>query len=215
MLLYHGSRVIVPQPEYGKGVPFNDYGSGFYCTEHLELAKEWACQDLSGGYVNRYELDTNGFAVLELNHYSILHWLALLVHNRRFRTTSALMAEGKEWLEAEYLLDLEPYDLIVGYRADDSYFRFARAFLQNGLSIEALEQAMHLGELGEQIVLKSQKSFDRITFQSAESVDGAVYYQRRLERDALARAQYDTIQKDIGTGGTYLLDLLRREEERE
>lgn len=212
MLLYHGSRTVVPQPEYGKGVPFNDYGSGFYCTEHIELAREWACQDLSGGYVNCYELDRNGLRVLDLTQYTILHWLALLVHNRRFRTTSALMAEGKAWLETEYLLDLEPYDIIVGYRADDSYFRFARAFLQNGLSLESLEKAMYLGELGEQLVLKSQTSFERIVFSGSEPVDGAIYYQRRLERDALARAQYEAIQQDAGTEGTYLLDLLRREE---
>ena len=78
MQLYHGSETILERPEYGKGNPYNDYGLGFYCTEHVELAKEWACKDASGGYVNSYELDTAGLKILSLSDYTILHWLALL-----------------------------------------------------------------------------------------------------------------------------------------
>ena len=47
MILFHGSPVIVKEPSLEKGKPYNDYGRGFYCTEHVELAKEWACA--SGG----------------------------------------------------------------------------------------------------------------------------------------------------------------------
>ena len=40
--LYHGSPERVEQPLLAKGKLTNDYGQGFYCTENLELAKEWA-----------------------------------------------------------------------------------------------------------------------------------------------------------------------------
>ena len=40
--LYHGSQIILEKPEYGKGARNNDYGRGFYCTEEIELAREWA-----------------------------------------------------------------------------------------------------------------------------------------------------------------------------
>lgn len=43
MKLYHGSEKIVETPQFGAGNPRNDYGLGFYCTQNLELAKEWAC----------------------------------------------------------------------------------------------------------------------------------------------------------------------------
>ena len=46
--LYHGSSKIIEKPLFGYGKPYNDYGLGFYCTEHVELAKEWACKDASG-----------------------------------------------------------------------------------------------------------------------------------------------------------------------
>ena len=75
MTLYHGSSEIIRQPVYGKGKAYNDYGTGFYCTEHLELAKEWACTENVDGYANRYELDTSGFSILNLSsgEYTILH----------------------------------------------------------------------------------------------------------------------------------------------
>ncbi len=43
LILYHGSQVILQTPIFGAGKSYNDYGLGFYCTEHIELAKEWAC----------------------------------------------------------------------------------------------------------------------------------------------------------------------------
>ena len=53
--IYHGSDHIIEQPVFGKGKPFNDYGRGFYCTEHIELAKEWACSADSDGYFAKYK----------------------------------------------------------------------------------------------------------------------------------------------------------------
>ncbi|MBO4366707.1 MAG: DUF3990 domain-containing protein, partial [Clostridia bacterium] len=37
MIIYHGSKIVVQTPEYGKGNVHNDYGRGFYCTEYLDL----------------------------------------------------------------------------------------------------------------------------------------------------------------------------------
>lgn len=45
MIIYHGSKNIIEKPEFGKGNKKNDYGLGFYCTENVELAKEWACSN--------------------------------------------------------------------------------------------------------------------------------------------------------------------------
>lgn len=65
----------------GKGRPENDYGLGFYCTEDLELAREWACFEPHDGFANRYRLEMDGLNVLDLNdkRFSILPWLTLLV----------------------------------------------------------------------------------------------------------------------------------------
>ena len=63
MIIYHGSNEIVGKPEYGKGKPYNDYGKGFYCTQHIELAKEWAVNENIDGYVNEYELNIDNLKV--------------------------------------------------------------------------------------------------------------------------------------------------------
>ena len=72
--IYHGSVNVVEQPLFGEGKLFNDYGRGFYCTEHAELAKEWACSSGYDGYANHYQLDMTGLSVLNLNgpEYNIL-----------------------------------------------------------------------------------------------------------------------------------------------
>ena len=62
---------------------------------------------------------------------------------------------------------VQDHDFIKGYRADDSYFSFAAAFLNNTISLSQLEKAMVLGKLGEQIVAKSEKAFDRLAYISA------------------------------------------------
>lgn len=128
-ILYHGSPEIIKKPVYGKGKTYNDYGRGFYCTEHLELAKEWACSENIDGYCNQYEIDLSKLKVMNLSEYTILHWLALLVTYRKIRVSSPIQQRSIDWLKKNYLLDLSEYDVIIGYRADDSYFSFARAFI--------------------------------------------------------------------------------------
>ena len=67
IIIYHGSHNIIETPTFGVGNPNNDYGLGFYCTEYLNLAKEWACDETSGGYANKYSLDLSGLKILNLN----------------------------------------------------------------------------------------------------------------------------------------------------
>ena len=211
LTLYHGSPDIIQTPMFGKGKSYNDYGKGFYCTEHLELAKEWACTENSNGYANKYELNLDGLSILNLSsdEYTILHWLALLIEHRKFRISTPVMNYGVNWLKANFLLDLSPYDLVVGYRADDSYFSFARAFLSNEISLTQLSYAMRLGKLGEQIVLKNPRSFEQIKFISYELADNTIYYARRKSRDDEARSAFHIEQEKGDLSGLYIRDIIR------
>lgn len=216
-ILYHGSSEIIKEPVYGKGKTYNDYGKGFYCTEYLELAKEWACTEGIDGYVNRYELETDGLQILRLSDdsYTILHWLALLMHYRKVRVGTPIMRRGMEWLEKNYLLDIEPYDIIIGYRADDSYFSFARAFVNNEISLSQLSYAMRLGKLGEQIVLKSERAFQSVYFLGYEPVESLEYYVKRKKRDNEARNAFLEEMEREDIEGIYIRDLMRKEEHKD
>lgn len=212
--LYHGSEQIIEQPIFGHGKSYNDYGLGFYCTESSDMAKEWGVGHDRDGYVNGYELELEGLSLLDLNasQYCILHWLTILLQNREFDIPSALAREGKEYLTECFGLPYWAYDIIVGYRADDSYFSFAQDFLNGTISFRQLNQAMHLGKLGQQVVLKSETAFDRIRFTGYEKALSEEWYAKKMLRDQKARREYF----DIGNnrrerGDIYITQILDEE----
>ena len=192
MILYHGSPEIVEVPVYGKGSETNDYGRGFYCTESSELAKEWACPSVKDGFANKYEFDISDLKVLYLNKegYNILNWIAILLKYRVFPKRSPIARQASKYLLEEFLPDISDYDVIWGYRADDSYFSYAKDFLNNTISVNQLAQAMKLGELGEQVVLMTPKAFEKIQFIEYEIADGSIYNQKRMAREDRARKTY-------------------------
>lgn len=213
IVLYHGSPEIIEVPIYGKGKSYNDYGKGFYCTQHIELAKEWACTEGVDGYANRYEIETDKLKILNLSdeQYTILHWLALLMKNRKGRLSTPIMKRGKEYLLEHYLPDISGYDAIIGYRADDSYFSFAKSFVNNAISLKQLGNAMRLGKLGEQFVLKSPKAFDTIKFLDYTVADNTEYYFKRKTRDDEARAAYYKELENEDLDGIFMRDIIRED----
>ena len=214
LILYHGSQNIIKKPLFGYGKTYNDYGLGFYCTESLELAKEWACLTESNGYANKYSLNCAGLDIFNLfsEKMHILNWLALLIKNRTFRIDSGLALEAKEYILNEFLPNIDSADVVTGYRADDSYFSFANSFLNGALSLEQLSKAMKFGNLGEQIVLKSQKAFLQIEFIETELADAKEYFQKREQRDTHARQKLKKEQnKTKVLSDIYILDILREQ----
>lgn len=213
IVLYHGSTKVIEKPALGIGNPKNDYGLGFYCTENLELAKEWASTERSDGFANRYEMNLDDLKIHRLNNkpYHILNWLSILLKNRTFVLSQGLPFEAREYLLSHFLPEYEWYDIIIGYRADDSYFSFANAFLNNTISLEQLRKAMMLGKLGEQVVLKSKKAFERLVFKECIAVDSNLYYPKRMARDRQAREDF---QKErmmtSAVDAVYMIDILRQ-----
>lgn len=209
--LWHGSVNIIEKPIYGHGNSFNDYGQGFYCTEDIELAKEWAATDIIDGYANHYIFDMPDAKLLNLSdvQYTILNWLALLVDNRKFAVSSSVGKLGKDYLKENFLIDISAYDVIKGYRADDSYFTFAKAFLNNTISLNQLSKAMKLGNLGEQIVIKSEKAFKHIHFLDYEAGNSLIYFTKKKERDTAARKSYQKQLAEEDLEGIFMRDILR------
>ena len=166
------------------------------------------------GYANCYELDCAGLSVLDLNHsqYCILHWLAVLLKNREFDIPSALALESREYLLKNFLVDYEAYDAIIGYRADDSYFSFAQDFINGTISYRQLNNAMHLGKLGQQFVLKSKEAFDRIKYTGYEVARQEEWYQKKMLRDKNARREYFDVERNKRRrGDIFMLQIMDEE----
>lgn len=210
--IYHGSPNVIEQPVFGEGKIHNDYGRGFYCTEHAELAKEWACSSDNDGYANHFQLDMTGLSVLNLNgpEYNILNWLAILLENRKFNVAEGLPQRAKAYIMDYFKVDYKKYDIIIGYRANDSYFSYAGDFVNGTLSLSDLSEAMRLGKLGEQVVLKSKKVFEALKFVEAIKAPREEYFAKYRQRDEEARGRYRQIaSKPLAENEVYVIDIIR------
>ena len=156
----------------------------------------------------------DGLRILDLNapEYCILHWLTVLLQNREFDIPSGLALEAKEYLLENFAVPYEEYDIIIGYRADDSYFSFAQDFINGTISYRQLNNAMHLGKLGQQFVLKSRTAFDRIRFVGSETAESSEWYAKKMFRDKTARREYFSVERNKRQrGDLYIIQIMDEE----
>ncbi|MBQ4650405.1 MAG: DUF3990 domain-containing protein [Firmicutes bacterium] len=208
--IYHGSEKVIEQPAFGEGKKNNDFGLGFYCTENKNLAREWAVSSQRDGFANCYTLDTEYLHILNLNspEYTILNWIAVLVEHRLFSIKTPVARRAKNYLIENFSVNVNAFDVITGYRADDSYFDYAEAFLNNGITVEQLAHAMHLGKLGEQIVIKSPFAFSKLEYQGFDIAENSYYYILRKSRDDEANRLYLKMLEEE-SDGLYIQDIMR------
>ncbi len=215
LVIYHGSKDIIDKPYYHGGKAENDYGFGFYCTESLELAKEWSCSNNeNNGFANKYSIDLSGLKILDLTdkRYSILNWIAILLKFRTFDLNNDISIQAKEYLLKNFYIDVNDYDIVIGFRADDSYFSFARDFVNNTIPVRKLRQAMELGQLGKQVAIVSELAFSKLNFEGFETADRLEYFTKRKARDEKARENYfkGTRKSAIITNDTFVMDIMRK-----
>ena len=213
-IIYHGSEFIIEKPKYLKGNIHNDYGLGFYCCTNKDLSKEWAAKRTGHGYINKYIIRDDRLKILDLTKppfNDVLFWTALLMHNRELsddlRNNYPLELK---YLEENYLINVNEYDVVIGYRADDSYFHFPEAFVRSEITLESLNKIFHAGELGKQYVIISQRAFNLLKFIDYEEVfeqSREDYYKRKRGADKVFT---DLLAADRYSDGTRIRDLIKK-----
>ena len=216
IIIYHGSGSIVEKPlyHYEGSNKHNDYGLGFYCTKNLDMAKEWANKTTRNGYVNKYSFDNHDLKILDLtdkDKYNVLNWIAILVHNREIGENDRIEFEDTLKFLEKYYIDISQYDVVIGYRADDAYFRFPLMFVRNVLTYDKLEEIYLLGNLGKQYVLISEKSFKRIKYLYSLSVESMFYERYRRRKDAADNSYRELEHLERASKGRRIRDLMREE----
>ena len=190
IILYHGSPNKVVVPQFGFGEDKHDYGKGFYLTDNIELAKEWAvCRpDETNGWVHKYELETDDLKILDFQKHNILSWLAELMKHRDASDSKRYKVLSQKFI-AEYGIDTREYDVIKGWRANASYFYIAKEFVRDNIDIEILEELLSLGGLGIQYCIKSELAYSKLTEveDGPISVDYSEFNEKYNERDIIAR----------------------------
>lgn len=219
MKIYYGSKIVIERPAFKGSDEANDYGPSFYLTKDLEAAKSWACENNSVGIVNEYEIrksSFDGLKILDLTNkdkYSVLNWIAILMH---FRELDSSFVKNNNltlnWLE-KYYINVDEFDVIAGFRADDSYFRFPLRFVSNDLSFDDLEDVFLSGHLGVQYAFMSERAIKLLTFKKIIEC-GDEYLGHYYLIVSKASKQFDELLiRPRDPKKKYILDLMREENE--
>lgn len=190
IILYHGSQSEQIIPQFGLGNEKHDYGKGFYLTESLDLAKEWAVYrpEESNGWVHKYELETEGLKILDFKERDVLAWLAELMKHRDAADSKRYRMLSQKFIE-KYGINTDGYDVIKGWRANASYFYIAKAFVRDEVDVDILLELLSLGGLGVQYCIKTEKAYKSLTEISSDlqSVCFKQFNEKYNERDITAR----------------------------
>ena len=155
---YHGSDSIIKKPDLKHSRDNIDFNKGFYLTNSIYQAHKWACQrknTQNTSITNIYRLD---FTNLNVKHFDLdLDWLEYVVANRTRTNTPKSYKE---------------FDIIIGPIADDKLFDTINMYQDGLLSAENALKIMNCMDYGEQIVLKTDKALENITFLSYKELKG-------------------------------------------
>lgn len=201
IILYHGTSDKIISPTYGLGNEKHDYGKGFYLTESIELAKEWAvCKpNDTNGWVHKFILDTEGLKILDFQEKNVLAWLAELMKHRDASDSKRYHMLAKKFID-KYGIDSSKYDVIKGWRANASYFYIAKEFVRDNVDLDILEELLSLGGLGIQYCIKSELAYSKLTeiHKDLSSVDYVEFNEKYNLRDYNARTKMrDLINSDL------------------
>lgn len=190
VILFHGTPAETVVPTYGLGDEKHDYGKGFYLTEDIELAKEWAvCRpDKQNGWVHKFALELDGLRILDFQKLDVLAWIAELMKHRHASDSKRYRVLSAKFID-RYGVDTEGYDVIKGWRANASYFYIAKEFVRDNVDVDILEDLLSLGGLGIQYCLKTPKAYENLEedYDGIIKVDYDEFNVKYNQRDAVAR----------------------------
>lgn len=190
LILFHGTPDRIVVPTFGKGEEKHDYGQGFYLSESIDLAKEWAvCRpNEERGWVHKYELETDDLRILDFQDKGVLPWLAELMKHRNAADSKRYRMLAKKFIE-KYGVDTESYDVIRGWRANASYFYIAKEFVRDNIDMDILEELLSLGGLGIQYCIKTERAYSELheVEEDLLEVPYAEFNEKYNQRDLTAR----------------------------
>ena len=198
--LFHGTPNKIVVPEYGKGEEKHDYGKGFYLTESIDLAKEWAvCRpNEENGFVHQNELETDELKILSFQEEGVLAWLAELMKHRDASDSRRYRMLSKKFID-RYGVNTDKYDVIKGWRANASYFYIAKEFVRDNIDMDILEELLSLGGLGIQYCIKSELAFSKLheVENGLQTVKYDEFNEKYNQRDITARQKmYELVDSD-------------------
>lgn len=154
MELYHGSTVLVRQPEIRTSGLFLDFGTGFYTTTSFEQAARWAKikmrrEQQSIGYVAIYDFNFDAAKenlLIQQFDTADMVWLQFVVENRRGVSPA------------------QPFDIHIGPVADDNVYQSIRLFETGIYNAEETVKRLKTEVLHDQWTFHTEKALSYCRF---------------------------------------------------
>ncbi|WP_292883584.1 DUF3990 domain-containing protein [Methanobrevibacter sp. UBA188] len=151
MEIYHGSTVIVKQPEIRIEKYNKDFYFGFYCTIMEQQAIRWATR-FGEGIVNVYEYEPDDSLKILKFEKMTEEWLDFIIACRS--------GIPHEW------------DIVEGPMADDTIYNYIQEFQDGKISREAFWVLAKFRYPTHQICFNTEKALGTITFKEGRKVHG-------------------------------------------
>lgn len=151
MEIYHGSTVILKQPEIRIEKYNKDFYFGFYCTIMEQQAIRWATR-FGEGIVNVYEYEPDDSLKILKFEKMKEEWLDFIIACRS--------AIPHEW------------DIVEGPMADDTIYNYIQEFQDGKISREAFWVLAKFRYPTHQICFNTEKALGTITFKEGRKVHG-------------------------------------------
>ena len=152
MVLYHGSNVVVTEPQILENGFYKDFGYGFYCTVYEKQAKRWAITKRKHHVVNRYQYEKDPDLKIKLFETMTEEWLQFVVDCRR----------GVR----------HEYDIVEGPMADDTIWDYVEDYMANRISRAAFWELVKFKYPTHQINFCSEKALKCLEYRGYEEVKG-------------------------------------------
>ena len=159
MILYHTSRVEIPDPDIRYGRANADFGQGFYLTPDYDFTYRWAWRD---AVVNKYVFDLSGLRVRTFSRST--EWFEYIFQNRR----------AKDTLDA---------DVVIGPIANDTIFDTLGIVSSGYLSPEEALRLLMIGPEYTQVAVKTRKAAGRLKWIGADTVTGVKEYKELQKKE--------------------------------
>lgn len=160
MKVFHGTNIVIEQPQIVNRFKTLDFGEGFYTTENENQAKEFAikvCERRSPSLypiVNCYEFneDFNQFSILKFDAPDE-KWLDFVVERRKGVVLN------------------EKYDLIIGPVANDDVFGTIILYEAGQLDKESVIKRFKIKKLYNQVVFCNDFALSKLAFVESYQVE--------------------------------------------
>ena len=163
MTFYHGTNMLIGKIDISKSRNRVDFGKGFYLTDKLGTAYDWASRkvDIEGfgiSTVIRYEINSELFNIFGLKHSVIpdISWLDFICSNRELNPNGISFKEPRH-----------DYNWISGPIADDKVVDVVAEYMRNEISAD--EAIKNLQALPQTYQL-SLHTFEAVEFVTQENV---------------------------------------------